>query len=73
MSDKSGCLEKPGQGLLSKCRVGIIGLGGIGSILAEYLARLGVGDFCPVHDDHVEESNLSRIVGAYDFGRDYES
>jgi hypothetical protein len=55
---------KAGQAQLEKCRVGIIGLGGIGSIVAEYLARLGVGSFCLVDDDHVEESNLSRIVGA---------
>ncbi len=53
-----------GQGELAHCRVGIIGLGGIGSIVAEYLARLGVGEFCLVDDDRVEESNLSRIVGA---------
>jgi hypothetical protein len=53
-----------GQQRLAKCRVGILGLGGIGSIVAEYLARLGVGEFLLVDDDHVEESNLSRIVGA---------
>jgi hypothetical protein len=53
-----------GQRRLGKCRVGIIGLGGIGSIVAEYLARLGVGEFYLVDDDRVEESNLSRVVGA---------
>jgi hypothetical protein len=55
---------KVGQEELAKCRVGIIGLGGIGSMIAEYLGRLGVGKFCLVDDDCVEESNLSRIVGA---------
>ena len=53
-----------GQAELAKCRVGIIGLGGVGSLVAEYLARLGVGKFCLVDDDRVERSNLSRIVGA---------
>lgn len=53
-----------GQAELARCRVGIIGLGGIGSLLAEYLARLGVGHFRLVDDDRVEKSNLSRIVGA---------
>lgn len=53
-----------GQAELARCRVAIIGLGGIGSLLAEYLARLGVGHFCLVDDDRVEKSNLSRIVGA---------
>lgn len=55
---------KNGQAEIANCRVGIIGLGGIGSLVAEYLARLGVGRFCLVDDDRVEESNLSRIVGA---------
>ena len=55
---------KMGQAELSRCRVGVIGLGGIGSMVAEYLARLGVGEFILVDDDRVEESNLSRIVGA---------
>ncbi len=55
---------KVGQAELARCRVGIIGLGGIGSMVAEYLSRLGVGQFCLVDDDSVEDSNLSRIVGA---------
>jgi hypothetical protein len=32
--------------------------------VVEYLARLGVGSFVLVDDDIVEQSNLSRIVGA---------
>lgn len=55
---------KAGQELLARCRVGIVGLGGIGSLVAEYLARLGVGEFCLVDNDQVETTNLSRIVGA---------
>lgn len=53
-----------GQEELAKCRVGVIGLGGIGSLVTEYLSRLGVGHFCLVDGDRVEMSNLSRIVGA---------
>ncbi len=53
-----------GQRQLTRCHVGIIGLGGVGSLVAEYLARLGVGKFTLVDPDRVEESNLSRIVGA---------
>jgi len=55
---------KRGQAELARCRVGIIGLGGVGSMVAEYLSRLGVGEFFLVDGDCVEESNLSRIVGA---------
>lgn len=55
---------KNGQTELANCRIAILGLGGIGSLVAEYLARLGVGYFLLVDDDLVEGSNLSRIVGA---------
>jgi len=53
-----------GQQDLRRCRVGIIGLGGVGSLVTEYLARLGVGAFLLIDPDRVEETNLSRIVGA---------
>jgi molybdopterin/thiamine biosynthesis adenylyltransferase len=55
---------KAGQRELAMCHVAILGLGGIGSLVAEYLARLGIGYFTLVDPDIVEESNLSRIVGA---------
>jgi len=53
-----------GQAELARCKVGVIGLGGIGSLVAEYLARLGVRHFLLVDDDRVARSNLSRIAGA---------
>lgn len=53
-----------GQQRLGDCRVAIVGLGGIGSLAAEYLARLGIGTFILVDPDVVEPSNLSRVVGA---------
>ena len=43
-----------GQHLLSQSKVGIIGLGGAGSLLAEYLGRLGIGEFVLVDPDRVE-------------------
>jgi hypothetical protein len=55
---------KLGQLSLMQSRIAVIGLGGIGSILAEYLARLGVGHLVLVDDDRLETSNLSRVVGA---------
>ena len=48
----------------SSCRVGLIGLGGGGSHLAQQLAHLGVRNFLLVDPDEVEESNLNRLVGA---------
>ncbi|MRR50432.1 MAG: ThiF family adenylyltransferase [Rhodocyclaceae bacterium] len=53
-----------GQARLALSKVAIVGLGGVGSMLAEYLARLGVGRFVLIDGDRVEQSNLSRIVGA---------
>jgi hypothetical protein len=53
-----------GQAELARCKVGVVGLGGIGSLVTEYLARLGVGHFLLVDDDRVARSNLSRIAGA---------
>lgn len=55
---------KQGQADLASCRAAIIGLGGIGSMVAEYLARLGVANFILIDNDCIEESNLSRVVGA---------
>jgi hypothetical protein len=55
---------KAGQVILQQSKIAVIGLGGVGSIVAEYLARLGVGHVVLVDDDHMEVSNLSRVVGA---------
>lgn len=53
-----------GQFRLSRARVGIIGLGGVGSLVSEYLARLGVGEIVAIDFDRIERSNRSRVVGA---------
>jgi molybdopterin-synthase adenylyltransferase len=53
-----------GQALLRKLHVGVIGAGGGGSLLIEALAHLGVGHLTLVDFDHVDEHNLSRIVGS---------
>jgi len=53
-----------GQARLAKATVGVIGAGGAGSLIIEYLARLGVGKLIVADPDDVERSNLSRIVGA---------
>lgn len=53
-----------GQSVLRASRVAVIGLGGVGSLVAEYLARLGVGNLVLIDPDEIESSNLSRVVGA---------
>lgn len=53
-----------GQDILARATVGIIGLGGVGSLLAQYLAHLGVGRFILIDPDRIEGTNLPRVVGA---------
>lgn len=60
------------QRLLNSLRVGIVGLGGTGSIVAEQLARVGVNQIVLIDNDVIEDTNLSRIIGSTDrdIGRD---
>lgn len=60
-----------GQRLIHGLRVGIVGLGGTGSLVAQQLAHLGVRDFLLIDPDVVEETNLNRInaAAAADIGR----
>ena len=53
-----------GQELLLRSRVGIVGLGGAGSVLAELLGRLGVGEFVLADPDRAEDTNLPRLIAA---------
>lgn len=53
-----------GQKAVAATRVAIVGLGGLGSHLAQQLAYLGVRDFLMVDADRVSDSNLNRLIGA---------
>lgn len=53
-----------GQDILRHATVVVAGLGGVGSILVELLARLGVGHLILIDDDIVEASNLPRLLGS---------
>jgi len=53
-----------GQEIFSSLKVGIIGLGGGGSLINEWLSRLGVGHIVAIDFDRVDLTNLPRIVGA---------
>lgn len=52
------------QARLGSIRVGIIGLGGTGSVVLQQLAHLGVRDFVLLDPDTVDETNLNRLIGA---------
>jgi hypothetical protein len=49
---------------MAKMRVGIIGLGSVGSMVCENLARMGIEKFVLIDFDKVEPHNLDRLVGA---------
>lgn len=52
------------QGVISRLRVGLVGCGGLGSIFAEGLGRLGFGSIVLVDGDDLEDTNLNRWQGA---------
>jgi proteasome lid subunit RPN8/RPN11 len=53
-----------GQRIISSTRVGIVGLGGTGSVVAQQLAHLGIGHLLLIDPDSVELTNLNRVVGS---------
>lgn len=53
-----------GQAVLREQKVAVIGAGGAGSVIVEYLARLGVGHLVVIDPERIEISNLPRIVGS---------
>ena len=53
-----------GQEILAAQKVAIVGAGGAGSLINEYLARLGVGHIVIIDDDRLVRTNNPRVVGA---------
>lgn len=52
------------QSQLVRCSVGVVGLGSVGSILAESLGRTGIQNLTLIDHDLIEERNLDRTLGA---------
>lgn len=52
-----------GQNAISQAKVGIVGVGGTGSPIAEQLVRLGVSDFVLIDPDKFSSTNLTRVYG----------
>lgn len=52
------------QEKLARIRVGVVGLGSVGSIVAESLSRVGISKITLIDYDIIEERNLDRTLGA---------
>ena len=57
-------LGEAGQRVLRSLHAVIVGLGGTGSVVFAQLVHLGVGRITIIDDDRIENSNISRIIGA---------
>ena len=53
-----------GQEILGGQKVAIVGAGWVGSLINEYLARLGVGHLVAIDFDRLDPTNYPRVVGA---------
>lgn len=55
---------RDGQSAIARTGIAIVGLGGVGSHLAQQLAYLGVERYVLIDDDIVTRSSLNRLIGA---------
>jgi molybdopterin/thiamine biosynthesis adenylyltransferase len=53
-----------GQAAIAALKIGIVGLGGTGSLTVLQLAHLGVRDFLLIDFDRIDATSLNRLVGA---------
>lgn len=53
------------QAALARLRIGVIGLGSVGSIIAETLARMGIQHIRLIDFDAIERLNLDRVLHAH--------
>ncbi len=67
----SRAFGRAGHKILASVKIGIVGLGGTGSVVLQQISNLGVRDFLLCDPDTIEESNLNRVVSAnaLDIGR----
>lgn len=55
-------IGKEGIDKLSKSKVAIFGIGGVGSFVVEALARVGIGHFILIDKDEVDLTNINRQI-----------
>ena len=52
------------QRRLARLNIGIVGIGSVGAVVTETLARMGIGNLTLIDDDRVELHNLDRLLNA---------
>ena len=57
-------IGKEGIDKLSKAKVAVFGLGGVGSYVVESFARAGIGHLIIIDYDKFDETNINRQIGA---------
>lgn len=61
---RQGFLGPHAESLIGRARIGVVGLSGGGSHVVQQLAHVGFRQTRGFDGDHVDESNLNRLVGA---------
>lgn len=61
--DRQSFLGPDSEAILESRIVGIVGVGGGGSHVAQQLAHAGIGSFVLVDPDRIEDTNLNRLIG----------
>jgi hypothetical protein len=62
--DRQSFLGENSQFLLSKVRIGIIGVGGGGSHIIQQLSHIGILNYSVFEFDKTDKTNLNRLIGA---------
>jgi molybdopterin-synthase adenylyltransferase len=61
--DRQSFLGAHSDAVLEAFTIGIVGLGGGGSHVAQQTAHMGVGGFVNADPDHIEDTNTNRLIG----------
>lgn len=64
-------INEDGQEKLKSSKIVVVGTGGLGAPILQYLTAAGVGEICIMDDDIVTEDNLQRqiLYGGHDLGK----
>jgi len=61
--DRQSFLSPHSDAILEAATIGLVGLGGGGSHLAQQSAHMGIGGYANADPDHIEDTNTNRLVG----------